>query len=311
MLFSVLVFSLAAAPVTPATPSQRNVIFLTWDGVRWQDFFNKNPDGAFTRFWSTHAQRATVLGDPSVGEPFEASNASIKSLPAYQEMMVGAATACDSNLCGRVKEETLLDRLHSLGFGSKMKVVGSWGTLDWATSSRKYPFVDTGLHDDELRPPWGDARKDRDTWGKAMSALEQRPRFLWISLNDADEWGHRGSRDTYVSQLKRYDIWFDELVQKLAAMPGYGENTTIVVTTDHGRGEGDDWSEHGKSHPAARRAFAFALGPGTGNNPAAAKQGGNHRGLRPTLEALLGLAPSGLPIAAFLPASSGGAMAAP
>ena len=219
--------------------------------------------------------------------PVFPSNSAVKSLPAYQEMMVGGAVECGSNLCGPVAQPTLLDRLVSLGWSRRLAVVASWGTLAHATSARPMPFVNAGLHSGELRPPWGDARKDEDTWSRAMAALDARPRFLWISLNDADEWGHRGSRDSYVAQLKRYDSWLDALVTRLAQMQDYGERTTVVCTTDHGRGDGADWVEHGNI-PAARRAFAFALGPGAATLPAHAA---DHRALRSVLESLLGLAP--------------------
>jgi hypothetical protein len=161
-------------------------------------------------------------------------------------------------------------------------------------------FVDVGMHDGAQKPPWDGARKDRETWTRAMAALERRPRFLWISLNDADEWGHRKSRDNYLAQLKRYDIWLDELVVKLGTMGAYGESTTIVCTTDHGRGDGVEWDGHGPSLPESRRVFAFSLGSGTAPIDPTAK-GGDHRALRATIETLLGLTPSGVPLEALLP----------
>lgn len=287
MLSAALALAFAAAPAADA-----NVILLTLDGVRWQDFYQRGPEAPFSVFWDKHAPRAAIVD-------LEAKNAPVKSLPAYQEMMVGEATPCDGNRCGRVQQETLIDRLVGLGWSRKLAVVASWGTIGHAVSKQELPFVDVGIHDGEQRPPWGDARKDNDTWAKALKALEARPRFLWISLNDADEWGHRGSRDNYVAQLRRYDTWLDALLARLAAMPGYGERTTLIVTTDHGRGEGENWTEHGSDHPAARRAFAFALGP----KVKAGKGGGaDHTGVRGTLEALLGLQPKTPPIAAILAA---------
>jgi Type I phosphodiesterase / nucleotide pyrophosphatase len=281
--------SIALATVPAAEP---NVIFLTWDGVRWQDFFDQGADAPFGVFWKKHAAQAAIAD-------LEAKNGPVKSLPAYQEMMVGAATPCDGNRCGRVEQETLVDRLVALGWSRKLAVVGSWGTLEHAISKQPRAFVDVGRHDGEPLPPWGDARKDADTWAKALKALEAKPRFLWISLNDADEWGHRGSRVSYASQLRRYDLWLDALLTQLAAMPGYGENTTVVVTTDHGRGEGESWTEHGDDHPAARRVFALALGRGVAPGRT---NGADHRGLRGTLEKLLGLAPKTPPIAALVAA---------
>jgi arylsulfatase A-like enzyme len=133
-----------------------------------------------------------------------------------------------------------------------------------------------------------------------MGALAQRPRFLWISLNDADEWGHRGRREAYLSTLRRYDAWLDQLLERLRTMDGYGENTTVIVTTDHGRGDGDSWTSHGWQHPGARRIFAFAIGPGSGAQlPGPAVF--THRAIRPTIEAALGLSPHGTVLPGVLP----------
>jgi hypothetical protein len=279
-----------------ATPPD-NVVLITWDGVRWQDFFDRTAGGPMQRFWSKHAARATVLGEPSGDARFEVANDSLVSLPGYQEMMVGGPVPCLTNLCGRVRAETLVDRLVKEGLSSR--VVASWGSIADAASTRDQPFVDAGRHPEDPRAPWGGARLDRGTWAKAMTALEQRPRFLWISLNDADEWGHRGRRETYVLTLRRYDIWLDELLEKLGTMGDYGARTTVIVTTDHGRGDGDAWTEHGWEHPGSRQIFAFAIGPGTGARAPAGRY--DHRWVRPTIEALLGLPTSQQPLPAVVP----------
>lgn len=303
--------TLALASLLAAAPPEHNVIFITWDGVRWQDFFTRDASAPFKQLWSKHAPRCTVFGDPSKGQRFDASNAAFKSLPSYQELMVGGPVPCANNGCGRVKSETLVDGLVRAGFGERMAVVASWDEIRDAVSSsaKELPFVDVGRHDGDPPAPWGEARRDADTWRRAMAALEKRPRFLWISLNDADEWAHRGSRDTYLSTLSRYDTWFDELVTKLAGMKGYGERTTIIVTTDHGRGDGADWTTHNASLPMAKQIFAFALGPGTGG--AARVELANHHAVRPTIEALLGVKSSGAPLAGVVPASSPASQASP
>lgn len=301
--------SLVLASLLTAAPAEPNVIFITWDGVRWQDFFARDASAPFQKFWSKHEKRCTVFGDPAKGQRFDASNRAFKSLPSYQEMMVGGAVPCASNGCGRVKAETLIDSLVRAGLGSRMAIVASWNTIADAVSPKEHAFVDAGRHDGDPPAPWGEARRDADTWRRAMTALEKRPRFLWISLNDADEWAHRGSRDTYVATLSRYDIWFDELVSKLASMKGYGEHTTIVVTTDHGRGDGADWTSHNDSLPMAQRVFAFALGPGTG--APSSVEVSNHHALRPTIEALLGVQSARAPLAGVLPGVPASSQASP
>ena len=297
---SMLVMLVLCASPGPAEPLETtvaggNVVLLTMDGVRWQDFFREGPDAVFPTFWAKYAPEATIFGDPRTGERFEVTTPALLSLPAYQEIMTGHHVPCGSNQCGRVDDETLIDELVSAGLGAQTAVVASWGPIANATSSKAYPFVDAGFHEGDARPPWWRARFDKSTWARALEAVSARPRFLWISLNDADEWAHRGAQDNYQNILKRYDRWFDELVTRVRSLEGYGERTTILVTTDHGRGAGEDWTSHGADYPMARQVFAFALGPGTGHPRPWCDAG--HQAIRPTIEALLGLrADSPLPV---------------
>ena len=47
------------------------------------------------------------------------------------------------------------------------------------------------------------------------------------------------------------------------ALPAYRGTTTLLLTTDHGRGATTkDWSDHGRDVPAAETTWMAALGPG-------------------------------------------------
>ncbi|MBL8955555.1 MAG: alkaline phosphatase family protein [Myxococcaceae bacterium] len=279
---------LIAAVLLSAAP--QNVVLVTWDGVRWQDVFRRGPEAALPRFWARHAAHATVFGDPASSVRFEVANVQLVSLPGYQELMTGSPVDCPGNGCGRVKRETIIDALDAHGLGDRCAVLGSWWQIADAASMYERTFVDAGRKPGEPAAPWGAARRDRETWAKAMSALQGQPRFLWVALNDSDEWAHLGRRDELESTLRQYDIWLDELLETLRAMPGYGENTTVIVSTDHGRGDGAAWVDHGRESPEARRIFAFAIGPGTGEK-LEIDETFTHRDVRPTIEALLGLGP--------------------
>jgi len=45
------------------------------------------------------------------------------------------------------------------------------------------------------------------------------------------------------------------------ASPEFRGRTTLLVTTDHGRGAGHDWTDHGREVPAAERIWVAMLGP--------------------------------------------------
>jgi phosphopentomutase len=136
----------------------------------------------------------------------------------------------------------------------------------------------------------GKTRLDADTWPKAFAYLKaNKPRFLYISLNDADERGHAGDYSGYLKALRQYDAWLVELVAALDAMGDYGANTTLIVTTDHGRGLLWDWRNHG-GRPMSRRVWMYARHPRM-SRKGLTVLGGSHVDLRPTIEKALGLAP--------------------
>jgi len=53
------------------------------------------------------------------------------------------------------------------------------------------------------------------------------------------------------------------LTSPVQSTPGYVNQTTLLVTTDHGRGATTtDWMDHGRKVPAAENTWMAAMGPG-------------------------------------------------
>jgi arylsulfatase A-like enzyme len=61
----------------------------------------------------------------------------------------------------------------------------------------------------------------------------------------------------------RADRFIERIWNVLQSLPGYRGNTTLIVTTDHGRGATTkDWSDHGKDVPAAENTWFAVIGAG-------------------------------------------------
>jgi hypothetical protein len=309
-------------PADAGASGDLNVILVTLDGVRWQEFLLGNEPPPMTRsepilaqFWSELAPQGVVYGDVLRGGSAVVSNGLNISLPAYMSILGGRVVPdCLTNICDRISHETLIDRLHAeLGAGPfGVATFASWAKISRATSSVDGPIVTAGLEpyatepEDGAfaeingraladKPEWGDGRKDTYTVELATRFLEKhRPRFLYLSLLDSDEWGHLEDWDAYVQSLRNYDGWLAALRRKLDAMPGYGENTVLLVTTDHGRGDWHQWGWHGPMWPASRQIWMYVQQPPgarfTLKDPLATEA--RHIDLRPTIELLLGLTPS-------------------
>lgn len=296
-----------------------NVILFTWDGVRNKEFFkgstkiqfinskSKNEDVIFEKFWRKHAYDGTIYGGLN---SFSIASRIALSLPSYQAMMAGRATPCRSNNCGPILEKTLMENIREkLNLEKKdVAVFASWNKIIHAIAKNPddityniFPFVFNDptndpfyqkLHNDSLKdlPPWKGARKDHYTFEMAKYYLKQNcPRLMFISLLDSDEFGHAGDFKGYISSLKTYDDYLDELISFLDEQGAYGKNTTLIVTTDHSRGVGPLWREHGLTKSANKSVFLYLRGRAVAPKGRSYLMKGSHLMLRPTMEALFGI----------------------
>ncbi len=94
-----------------------------------------------------------------------------------------------------------------------------------------------------------------------MQALEnQHPRVLYIAYGETDDFAHDGSYDRYIDAAHRTDQMLSNLWAWLQTDPAYRDNTTLLITTDHGRGnEPDGWMHH--ASPAASGKLGIENAP--------------------------------------------------
>jgi len=311
-----------------------NVIYVTLDGARWQEFFRGTEPGAespanqlLPKFWANWAPLGEVYGDPARGGRAVVSNSMNVSQPAYESMFAGQVTECLSNTCPQVKRETVLDRLRKdttiprelIGtFASWDRIkyvvtskpetccVVNAGSIDFddGTNDAQHAAINTAMRTEEL-PPWthlkdgelpaDGIRWDRHTFAHAKRFIEKnRPRFTYISFVDTDELGHWERWSDYEEAMRMSDGFLDELRTLLDSMGEYGQKTVLIVSTDHGRGSLHQWGWHGPFWPTSRDIWMYVQLPRAGGftllDPATVEV--QHRDLRPTFEALLGLEPS-------------------
>jgi Type I phosphodiesterase / nucleotide pyrophosphatase len=279
-----------------------NVILITLDGVRHQDVLDRigsrlraDSDPPVMPYLNGVRPRAFVSDHVRV------ANSHLISLPAYESLLLGEVNGCAHNDCERVTNETLPERIQrELGLDKgRVATFASWGRIERAAQSEpKRTFVNSGT-EGEATMGEDSERMDEDTWALALDHLEaRRPRFMYISLNDPDHWAHAGNRIEYLQALRDDDARIHELEDRLQRMGSYGSRTTVIVTTDHGRGEGDEWREHCASLPESVDIWMYASGPQVDPEKAAALYA-THLDVRPTVEKLIGLQPTKLALSAI------------
>lgn len=283
--------------------SEGNVILLTLDGVRYEEFFNKD---IFRTFWAEHAEKGLVLGDPKKNSRVRIANTVMLSLPGYKTMHKGGRVLCRTNKCGPAKVETLgekLQRVKNNWKNTDIAIISSWHKIcDAAMREKRTLFHSCGdmkidlpghfyLNEmQEADPPiWG-GRYDKYTFEHGMKIIEEhKPRFMHLSLLDSDEYAHDGEWDGYMRSLYNYDIYIDRLYALLDQMGDYGKNTTLIITTDHGRGKGDKWTGH-FFNLNSRKIWMAIKGPHVpAKGSISHKKKISHLHLRPFIELMLGV----------------------
>ena len=157
------------------------VVLLTLDGPVTEDVLSP---ALMPRLHAAVAKEGVWL---------EARAASVTtlSLPSYQALSVGRLTACRTNDCGRVTEETVGEFLvRALKVPrEQVALFASWSRTSLAVASREdVMFLDApeegGKADGR---PWRNARLDVETFARARAHwAEVHPRFLHLSLLDTE-----------------------------------------------------------------------------------------------------------------------------
>ncbi len=256
-------------------------------------------------------EHGAVLGAPEMGG-FHASGPNFVSLPGYMEMLSGSdKTGCYNNGCQRMNRPSLLDDyaddpdVHP----SNVAAFASWPKIQFAASTRRSGIVSAGRQGGYnlgrlrrypkthriLRAASNSigvegAADDfrRDVWTGELSYTflrEADPDFVFISLGETDEWGHKNDYSRYLDALSAADRFVGRVRKLLNRSP---RQTALFVTTDHGRATG--FRDHGSEHPESSRSFLFAEGSmirATG--PVSVESEAYLRDIAPTVRAIAGL----------------------
>ncbi len=252
----------------------------------WADSAEQRRMRLMPFFWGTIAKEGMVFGNTERGSRVLVRNAIKWSSPGYSEILTGAVDPeIVDNSPVRYPSPTVLEHVKSkLGLGkSQVAQFGSWDGFIYAAASQDDAFVMNGAHDalpQELSTPeidtlvdlrrevmglWEESSNDAITYRIAKAYLEKHePRFMWLGLSQSDDWAHAVRYDRLLDYLHLADTWLADLWQYLQGRPAYAGNTTLVITTDHGRGRtASDWAEHDQSIPGSEFIWIAVIGPDT------------------------------------------------
>jgi len=262
----------------------------------------------FPFLWGVVASRGQLLGSES--NKVLVRNGLNFSYPGYNEMLTGFPDPrIDSNDHGPNENITVFEWVSKQpGFAGRVVAFGTWSVFaDIFNRQRSGLYVRAGWEPPYPSPrsaldslqnrlyattfrQWGDNAYDSFTHEVAMRYVrERRPRLLFIGYGETDEWAHDGRYDRYLRAGRQVDAYLEELWRTVQRIPSYRGKTTLIVTTDHGRGRTSDWTDHGKDVSGAERAWIAVIGPDTPNLGERNSASVTQSQIAATVAALLGL----------------------
>lgn len=259
---------------------------LPWSKIKfWRETPEERREALLPFLWSVVAKEGQLYGNAQANSPAKITNGLNFSYPGYSEILCGYVDpGVNSNDPIPNPNVTVLEWLHGKpGFAGKIAAFGAWDRFAAIFNARRCgfpvnagydPMPVEGLGKDvvllnklkaEMTRYWGGEPFDPLTFHTAMVYLRaNKPRVLYLSLGETDEWGHEGRYDFYLDAAHQFDDNLKTLWETVQGMPEYAGKTTLIVATDHGRGDTPNaWRDHGEDTAGSENVWFGFLGPDT------------------------------------------------
>ncbi len=235
--------------------------------------------------WEEVARKGALFGSRDRGSEVVMRNPHRFSYPCYAELLTGRPQqAVTSNELRPNPSPTVLEvlRRHWRLPPEKVALIGSWEVfsgigahepgsvfinagyrpLELAGASRR--LLELSRMQFELLTPWRSVRHDFITFEMALEYLRTvRPKVLYVALGETDDWAHLGRYDRYLETAHYFDRCLRRLWEVLEGDRHYRGRTTMLIATDHGRGEtAEDWTRHGAAIEGSQYIWLGAIGAG-------------------------------------------------
>ena len=233
--------------------------------------------------WNKIQKEGQIIGAPSKGSEVRVTNGLNFSYPGYSELLCGYVDPkIDSNDKKNNPNKTVLEWLNQRPrYKDSVFAFASWDVFPFIINTERsgvpvnagwQPF--TNIRDKDVEAElnamaadlpryWENVRYDAFTFRGALACLrDERPKVLYVALGETDDWGHAGRYDLYLQAAHQSDEYLRRLWEAAQLVGSHRYRTTMIVTTDHGRGNGrESWKSHGKSLPESDRIWLGAIGP--------------------------------------------------
>ncbi len=247
----------------------------------WSNDINERRKKLFPFLWTTIENEGQLYGNRTKGCAVNNANPYWFSYPGYNEIFTGYPdTAVNSNDTVRNKNENVLEFINrQKNYHDKVAVFSSWNCFPYILNKwRSGLYVNSDrdtLHFDNtqlqlindeqfLAPEPLGLRPDMLTYFAGREYLKAyKPKVLYIAFDETDDYAHGGAYDQYLNSAHSEDGMIADIWELLQSMPEYKNNTTLIVTCDHGRGDSikEQWTSHGSDIAGSGQIWIAAIGP--------------------------------------------------
>ncbi len=235
--------------------------------------------------WGTVAKQGQIWGNRAKGSEVRVTNGRNFSYPGYNEFLTGYADPkIDSNDKNLNANTNVLEWLNTRpDFRGRVAASINWDVLPWILNAPRAGFPVWSGFDvpagtvplpvpealTELvkhgRTVWSGVLLDTFVGYAAKHAVQSlKPRVLYVSYGETDDWAHEGSYERYLRAAQGFDRFLSDLWTLVQSMPEYRDQTTFVITVDHGRGPAPvAWKNHGREIVDSAYMWLAVIGPDT------------------------------------------------
>jgi hypothetical protein len=251
----------------------------------WRDDPVERRTILFPFLWGTLATHGQIFGNQNKESVGKVTNGMAFSYPGYNEMLTGFPDAkINSNEFGKNPNTTVFEWLNkNPEFNDQVAVFATWSTFkDIFNQQRSQLAMQVGWdepyqsaltpREEMLNHLYRDTTK-LDSEDVYVSFLQpplldfvkaRHPRVLFVGYGETDGWAHTGRYDLVLRSAHEFDHYVQQLWETMQAIPEYRDQTTFVITTDHGRGSGlVEWKDHGEKQKGSENIWIAVLGPDT------------------------------------------------
>ncbi len=253
-----------------------------------EDFWNedsiKSRELLMPFTWNYIKKNGVILGNRDEKNVVNLVNKHLWSYPGYNEIITGKAD--DINITNNKPVKNPNVSIFEIAnqqkeLSGKVMVFGSWTMFPNIFNEERSKLLINAGYQHSFNPnktekevlierfqqetprQWNGTRFDIFTHEFALEAMKNHhPKLVFVGYGEADDFGHDADYDQYINAINRNDRMIEELWNYVQSDPFYKDQTTIIVTTDHGRGNGTEWTDHNAKVKGSDEGFILMFGKG-------------------------------------------------